>query len=85
MYAIEHTLLDRELRSLNFLDKLCEKSQKNDRALQVLLLTDAHEISYYQNRLKDLLDLYESQKEIRSFPKPRFKSLIECDISNYFG
>jgi len=85
MYTIEHGLLDRELRSLNFLDKLCEIALKNDRALQVLLLTDAHEISYYQNRLEDLLKLYESQKSVRLFPKPRYNSLNECDISDFFG
>ena len=85
MYAIEHGLLDRELRSLNFLDKLCELALKNCRAFEILLLTDAHEISYYQNRLKDLLKLYESQRSIRLFPKPRYNSLDKTDISGFFG
>jgi len=85
MYAIEHGLIDRELKSLNFLDKLCEIAIKNDSALQVLLLTDADEISYYKTRLKDLLKLYETQKEERLFPKPRYNSLNKCNISGYFG
>ena len=85
MYASEHALLDRELRSLNFLNKLCELALKNDRAFDILLLTDAHEISYYQNRLKDLLKLYESQRTIRLFPKPHFNSLNKTDTSGFFG
>lgn len=85
MYAIEHGLLDRELRSLNFLDKLCELALMNDRAFEILLLTDAHEISYYQNRLKDLLKLYESQKNIRFFSKPRYNQVIKTDTSDFFG
>ena len=84
MYAIEHGLLDRELRSLNFLDKLCELALKNDRAFEILLLTDAHEVSYYQNRLKDLLKIYESQRSIRLFPKPQYNSLNKTDISDFF-
>jgi len=85
MFAIEHGLLDKELRSLNFLDKLCELALKNDRALEILLLTDAQEVSYYQNRLKDLLNLYESQRNIRLFPKPHYNSLNKTDISDFFG
>jgi len=85
MYAIEHNILDREIRSLNFLDKLCEIALENDRALQVLLLTDAHEISYYQNRLEDILRLYESQNKLRLFPKPSHNSLKKCDVSKVFG
>ena len=85
MYAIEHGLLDRELRSLNFLDKLCELALKNDRSFEILLLTDAHEIFYYQKRLKDLLRLYESQKSIRFFPKPRYNRLIKTDTNDFFG
>lgn len=85
MYAIEHGLLDRELRSLNFLDKLCELALKNNRAFEILLLTDAHEISYYQNRLEDLIELYESQSSIRLFPKPRYNSLNKTDVSDFFG
>jgi len=85
MYAIEHGLLDRELRALNFLDKLCELALKNDRAFGILLLTDAHEVSYYQNRVKDLLEIYESQRSIRLFPKPHYNSLNKVDISGFFG
>ncbi|MCK5125595.1 MAG: hypothetical protein KAR42_05015 [candidate division Zixibacteria bacterium] len=85
MYAIEHSLLASELKSLNFLDKLCEIALQNDRALQILFLTDSHEISYYQSRLGDLLKLYESQKSLLKFSKPRYNSLLKCDISDFFG
>lgn len=85
MYAIEHGLLDNELKSLNFLDKLCEVASRNARALSLLLLTDANEISYYQNRLADLLKLHESQQSTRQFPIPHFDSLKSCDISGFFG
>jgi len=84
MYAIEHGLLDNELRSLNFLDKLCELALSNSRAFEILLLTDSHEISYYQNRLKDLLKLYESQRNARLFPKPRHSSLVKIDLKDHF-
>lgn len=85
MYPIEHELLDKELRSLNFLNKLCELASKNNRVLDTLLLTDAHEISYYHNKLKDLLKLYEGQKNIRLFPKPRYNWLSKTNITDYFG
>ncbi|MCJ7603155.1 MAG: hypothetical protein MUO63_16865 [Desulfobulbaceae bacterium] len=85
MYAIEHGILDSEIRSLNYLDKLCEIALENDRALQVLLLTDAHEISYFQNRLQDILRLYESQNNLRIFHKPSYNSLKKCDVSKVFG
>jgi hypothetical protein len=85
MYAIEHSLLDREIRSLNFLNELCRLALEDKRAMQILLLTDSHEISYYQNRLKELLKLYESQRAIRLFPKPRYDKVNEVDIKEYFG
>ena len=85
MYAIEHGILGHEIRSLNYLDKLCEIALENNRALQVLLLTDTHEISYYQNRLKDILRLYESQSKLRLFPMPSYNSLKKCDVSKVFG
>ncbi len=85
MYAIEHSILDREIMSLNYLDMLCEIALENDRALKVLLLTDAHEISYYQNRLNDILQLLESQNKLRLFHKPCYKSLEKCDVTKVFG
>jgi len=85
MYAIEHGLLDREIRSLNFLNELCRLSLKDERATQILLLTDSHEISYYQNRLQDLIKVYESQRTIRLFPKPRYDWPNQLDTKDYFG
>lgn len=85
MYAIEHGIIESELKSLNFLDKLCELALANDRAREILYLTDSHEISWYQNRLEDLLKLRESQKNIRLFTKPRYSSILKYDTSDYFG
>lgn len=85
MYAIEHDLLDREIRSLNFLNELCRIALEDKRASQILLLTDSHEISYYQNRLEDLIKLYESQRAVRLFPKPRYDWLRVFNIKDYFG
>lgn len=85
MYAIEHGILDRELRSLNFLDELCKTAIDDQRLTEILLLTDSHEISYYQNRLQDLIKLYESQCKMRLFPKPRYRWLSKIDVSDYFG
>jgi len=85
LYAVEHSLLEREISSLNFLDTLCEIALNNERALKVLILTDSPEISYYQNRLKDLLRIYESQKNIRMFPKPRYVFMQKMNVSDHFG
>ena len=85
MYAIEHGLLDREIRSLNFLNELCSIALEDKRATQILLLTDSHEISYYQNRLEDLIKLYKSQRTVRLFPKPRYDWLSKFNMKDYFG
>ena len=84
MYAIEHGLLDREIRSLNFLNELCRIALEDKRSTQILLLTDSHEISYYQNRLEDLIKLYESQRTVRLFPKPRYDWLSKFNMKDYF-
>lgn len=62
-YAVEHELLDLEIKCMSFLNELSGIALENSRAKQILLLKEANEISYYQSKLQDLLTLYHSQKE----------------------
>lgn len=84
MYSIEHGLLEVAIRSLNLLNALCEKSNENENMRQLLYLTNAKDIAYYQIRLQDLLVLYKSQRKIRLFPKPKYEALQKAEVGDYF-
>ena len=82
LFAIEHGLLEQEIRSLNLLNELCRIAKKERKTL--LLLTHSSDISYYQKRKDDLLNLYAKEKNNRKFSKPTFDYLDKFDVSDYF-
>lgn len=83
-FAIEHEILDLEIKCLSYLNELCGMSLSNDRAKQILLLKEPNEITYYKTRLDDLMRLYESEKKIRRFHVPKFDNLQKISVEEYF-
>lgn len=83
-YAIEHGLIEREILSMNFLNQLCTYAKCESRSNSLLETMLASEISYYQNRLTDLLSLYEAEKGQRLFPKPQYDCVKGFDVSRVF-
>jgi hypothetical protein len=84
LYAIEHGLLEDEIRSLNLLDELCRYALKDLQMAIILKTVYASEISFYQNRLKDLLFLRDSQRRVRLFSVLRCNNLQGLQVSDYF-
>ena len=46
-YAIEHELLDLEIRSLCYLNELCRMARRNRRSKRILFLKESNELTYY--------------------------------------
>ena len=84
LYTIEHGILEREIKSLNLLNELCRMAKSNKKIDVLLKLVYSSEISYYQNRLQDLLYLYEKEKQYRRFSKPKYEIITTFKISDVF-
>lgn len=84
LYAIEHGHLEMEIKSLNLLNELSKMAYDNNRLSILLKLTHSSEIFYYQNRLDDLLYLYENEKVYRPFSKPRYDTLKDFIVNDFF-
>ncbi len=84
MYAIEHEILEREIQSLNALNELCQMAGNDEPRITMLALLHGSEISYYQNRLQDLLLLKQKESVGRLFSVPRHEALSAFTIHEYF-
>ncbi len=84
LFAIEHGLLDLEIRCLCYLNELCKMTESNQRAKRIILLKESNELTYYKTRLNDLLKLYQSEKKIRHFFVPKYNYLVKIDVEKYF-
>lgn len=84
LYAIEHGLLEDEIRSLNLVNELCKSALKDEQRALVLKVLYPSEISYYQNRYEDLLLIRDSQKQLRLFSVPHYSHLQKFQVGDYF-
>lgn len=84
MYSIEHGILENEIRSLNLLNELCRMAKNDKRMMTLLTLMQASEISYYNNKLNDLLKLFEDETQVRLFSKPKYDILENFNINDYY-
>lgn len=84
LYAIEHGLLEDETRSLNLLNELCKYVLKDEQMALVLKVLYSSEISYYQNRHKELLLIRDSEKQLGLFSVPRYSHLQKFRVGDYF-
>jgi len=82
--VIEHGLLEDEIRSLNLLNELAKCALKNEEMALVLKVLYSSEISYYQNRLKDILLIRDREKQWRLFSVPRYSYLQKFRVRDYF-
>ncbi|RZU36908.1 hypothetical protein EV700_3121 [Fluviicoccus keumensis] len=85
LYAIEHSLLEREARSLNVLNYLCSFALKDSEKKKILCLLLANEISYYKNNLTILSEIIERERQQLLLPLIQSKSLTKISISEYFN
>lgn len=84
LYAIEHGVLENEIQSLNLLNELCRYGADDPQKMLLVKALFASEISYYQNRLSDVLYLREREKAVRLFSMPRADSLKTCQLGDFF-
>lgn len=82
--AIEHGLLENEIRSLNILNELCKIALKHEQMASILKVCYSSEISFYQNRLKDILPILDKERELRIFSIPHYSYLQKLRILDYF-
>ena len=84
LYAIEHNLIEDEIRSLNLLNELCNYALKDEQKELILKISFSSEVSFYQNRLKDLLLILEKEKLLRPFSIPHYTYLQKFRVGDYF-
>jgi len=85
LYPIEHGLLEDEIRSLNLLNELCKYAFKDEEKALILRVSYSSEISYYQNRLKDILLVRDKEKRFVLLSIPRYSHLEKFPVGDYFG
>lgn len=84
LYAVEHGLLEDETKSLNLLNELCRYALEDKQKALILKVSYSSEISYYQNRLKDILLIWDREKQFRLFSIPRYSQLQKFQVGDYF-
>ncbi len=84
LYAMEHGLLEDEIRSLNLLDELCKYALKEEQMALILKISNSSEVSFYQNRLKDIISIRDNEKQFRLFSIPHYRHLQKFRVEDYF-
>lgn len=84
LYAVEHELLEMEIRSLNVLNELCRLAKGDELRTALLASLLGSEISFYQNRLADIQNLRSREGKSRLFSIPRHSALSAFSIQDYF-
>jgi hypothetical protein len=84
LYSVEHGLLEDEIKSLNLLDGLCKYASNDKQMALILKVSCSSDISYYQNRLDDLLLIRNKEKQARLFSVPHYSHLTKFHVSDYF-
>ncbi len=84
LYAIEYELVANEIQTLNFLNKLSQIAQHNERAKSMLYLSVSDEITFYQKNLDKLMQVYETVKKTGRLFKPKAEYLLKMDASDWF-
>jgi len=84
LYAIEHGLVEDEIKSLNLLNELCKYALKDRQMALILKVSFSNDISFYQNRLEDLLLIRNKEKQLRLFSVPHYSHLKRFHVSDYF-
>ena len=82
-YAIEHSIIEYEIRSLSLLNEICYFATKDHKKRILVNIQFAHEISFYQNRLDDLLFLVNRERGERLFSVPRYSALKKYTVKNF--
>jgi hypothetical protein len=83
-YAIEHSIIEYEVRSLNLLNEICYYAAKDPKKKILANIQFAHEISFYQNRLDDLLSLVDRERGERLFSVPRYSAVKKYSVKDFF-
>lgn len=84
LFPVEHEVIDNEVRSLNILNELCRLAEGDDHRVTLVGSLFAGDISYYQNRLADLLALHKRESAQRLFPITRHDALTRFPVANFY-
>jgi hypothetical protein len=60
--AIENELLVLEIQCISYIDRLCEISVKNPKAMEILRLKESYELFFYTTRFSVITGLYEKYR-----------------------
>jgi hypothetical protein len=82
--AIEHSLIENEIRSVNLLNEICRLSAKDESRKNLVRILLSGEIAFYQRRLEDLRQLRESESKERRFSVMRADMLANYPVGDYF-
>ncbi|MBX7252399.1 MAG: hypothetical protein K1X50_10475 [Candidatus Promineofilum sp.] len=84
MYPVEHQLLEEEIGSLNIVNELCRLAMGDENRMALLGALFSSEISYYQNKLTDIQQIRDQERQFRLFSVVRYSFLIRFDTESYF-
>ena len=84
MYAIEHELLEEEIRSVNIVNQLCRLAIGDENRSSLLASLFSGEIAYYQNKLSNIHNLRDDQRRFRPFSVMRSEWLTQFDLQGYY-
>lgn len=85
LYAIEHIVLELEIRSLNILNEACNYAKADPRKEFLLGSLYGSEIFFYQERLDDILRLRSAEIARHAFSVPHHQALTLYDVGDYYG
>jgi hypothetical protein len=82
--AIEHGLIDNEIRSLNLLNEICRLSAKDESRKNLVRILLSDEIAFYQRRLEALRQIRESESKERRFSVVRDDVPPNYQVGDFF-
>jgi len=84
LFAIEHQLIDEEIRTLNILNEICKYALRDRAKLDMIKILYSQDISFYQNSINDLNGFRKLCSKERLMPKPTYTSIKKIKINDYF-
>ena len=85
LYAVEQELIEYELESINLLNELCRYSLVDGQKELLTKALFASEISFYQNRIEDIISLRKQASKERTLSIVRYDSLMKFQVGDFFG
>ncbi len=85
LYDIERYILENEIQRLSLLNEICRLSIQDENKSVLTKALLSREISFYQNKLQDILVLYNKASQFWLMSRPRYDMLMKFKVEDFFG